>query len=144
MFGYSPSSPTRRSLAPHLPPFMSLLPSTRRSSPQPSPSLSPSPDEEDLGWKTPWSYSDDSLDHQAVATTELSQYNKGKEKAPEDQPHSSASYANSGTDEGLRMLDQGRNTEAYPPTTDEEAEARRVQEVRVRLAPAHFSYLTLF
>ncbi|KAI0256137.1 hypothetical protein BJV78DRAFT_1278684 [Lactifluus subvellereus] len=107
---------------------MSLLASTRRSSPQPSPSLPPSPDEEDLGWRTPWSYSDDSLDRQAVTTTEPSQYSKGKEKATEGQLHPSASYASSGADKGFRSLDQGRDTEAYPPTTDEEAEARRVQE----------------
>jgi hypothetical protein len=106
---------------------MSLLTSTRRSSPEPSHSLPPSPDEEDIGWSTPWSRSDDSL---ARPTTDhLNQLGKGKEKAAEYQPQPSTSYVNGSTDEALRSPDQGRNTEVYPPTTDEEAETRRVQEV---------------
>ncbi|KAH9978795.1 hypothetical protein BGW80DRAFT_1455527 [Lactifluus volemus] len=105
---------------------MSLLTSTRRSSPEPSHSLPPSPDEEDIGWSTPWSRSDDSL---ARPTTDhLNQLGKGKEKAAEYQPQPSTSYVNGSTDEALRSPDQGRNTEVYPPTTDEEAETRRVRE----------------
>jgi hypothetical protein len=122
---------------------MSLLASTRRSFPEPSSSLPPSPDEEDIGWGTPWSRSDDSLNHPTVTGTGHLQLNKGKEKATEYQLQPSASYANGGTDELSDSTNQGRNAEAYPPTTDEESETRRVREVRVP-SSAHFSHLTSF
>jgi hypothetical protein len=106
---------------------MSLVLSPRQSS---SPVLlqspPPSPDEEDLGGRAPWYHSDDELDAHGVST---SQHGKGKAKL----------LANGATDELSHWPDSARNTEAYPPTTDEEADTRRVQEVRARL----LSYLSL-
>jgi hypothetical protein len=104
---------------------MSLVLSPRQSS---SPVLlqspPPSPDEEDLGGRAPWYHSDDELDAHGVT-----QHGKGKAKL----------LANGATDELSHWPDSARNTEAYPPTTDEEADTRRVQEVRACL----LSYLSL-
>jgi hypothetical protein len=82
-------------------------------------SLPPSPDEQDLGGRAPWYHSDDELDGPSVSTTELSQHSKGKAKL----------LANGATDELSHWPDSARSTEAYPPTTDEDADTRRVQEV---------------
>lgn len=113
---------------------MSLFPSSqRRTSPEPLHSLPPSPSEEDLGWRAAWSHSDDELDRQSLSTTGGSQHSKGKGKATRHQSPSSAPYANGDTDAVSQWPNQSRGTEAYPPTTDEEADTRRVQEVRVRL-----------
>ena len=91
-----------------------------RSSPVPLHSLPPSPDEQDLGGKAPW-HSDDELDYDDVSATEhLQQHSKGKAKL----------YPNGATDESSHLPDPTRSTEAYPPTSDEDAETRRVQEVR--------------
>src|ERR1700760_492591 len=107
---------------------MSFIASPRRSSPEPLPSLPPSPVEEDLGWRAPWSHSDDDSPPPDTASSPSdSQHGKGKQKAKEYQ--SPTSYANGGR--GEVWPDQGRSTEAYPPTTDEATETRRVQEVRV-------------
>ena len=115
---------------------MSILASPRRSSPEPLPSLSPSPTEEDLGWRTPWSHSDDDDNSPRLDATTSSpegfQHSKGKEKATKPLP---TSYANGGRGEVSQWPDQGRRTEEYPPTTDEATESRRVQEVRV--CPVH-------
>lgn len=100
-----------------------------RASPVPLQSLPPSPDEQDLGGRAPWSHSDDELDHDSVGVTEHPQHSKGKAKL----------YANGTTDELSDLHDPTRGTEAYPPTTDEEADARRVQEVRASSRP----YLSL-
>jgi len=91
-----------------------------RSSPVPLESLPPSPDEQDLGGKATLYHSDDELDHHSVSTTEHSLYSKGKAKL----------YANGATDELSLWPDPTRSTQAYPPTTDEEADTLRVQEVR--------------
>ncbi|KAI9456622.1 hypothetical protein F5148DRAFT_1223965 [Russula earlei] len=107
---------------------MSLATSQRRTSPEPLPSLLPSPSEEDLGWKGPWNQSEDELDHQGVNTSERSQFSKGKAKATGYQPPPSISCANDGTDEASNWSKQRSTTEAYPPTTDEGADTRRVQE----------------
>jgi len=109
---------------------MSLVLSPRQSSsPVLLQSLPPSPDEQDLGGRAPWDRSDDELDAHGVSTTEHSQHSKGKAKL----------LGNGATDELSHWPDSARNTEAYPPTTDEEADTRRVQEVRAGL----FSYLYL-
>ncbi|KAI0305566.1 hypothetical protein B0F90DRAFT_1815170 [Multifurca ochricompacta] len=105
-----------------------LVASPRRLSPEPLPSLPPSPDEEDLGWRVPWSYGDDSDDQNDSNTSDRLQRAKGKGKGTEHQPNPSSSYANSGRDEVSQWPSPGGNTEAYPPTTDEEADTRRVQE----------------
>lgn len=106
---------------------MSLVLSPRQSSsPVLLQSLPPSPDEQDLGGRAPWSHSDDEPD---ASTTERSQHGKGKAKL----------LANGGTDELSHWPDSARDTQAYPPTTDEEADTRRVQEVRACL----LSYLSL-
>jgi hypothetical protein len=97
-------------------PLMSLSP---RSSPVPLQSIPPSPDEQDLGGNAPW-HSDDEFDHRSVSTAEHSLNSKGK--AP--------LYANGATDELSPWPDPTRSTGAYPPTTDEEADTLRVQEVR--------------
>jgi hypothetical protein len=99
-----------------------------RSSPVPLQSLPPSPDEQDLGGKAPW-HSDDEFDHRSVSTTEHSLQSKGKAKL----------YANGTADELSHWPDPTRSTEAYPPTTDEEADTLRVQEVRA----CSRSYLSL-
>lgn len=111
---------------------MSIIASPRRSSPEPLPSLPPSPLEEDLGWRAPWSYSDDDNDDDSDHSSRPHefQHGKGKGKATKSLP---TSYANGGR--GEVSLDQGRSTEGYPPTTDEATETRRVQEVRV--CPVH-------
>jgi len=97
---------------------MSLVLSPRQtSSPDLLQSLPPSPDEQDLGGRAPWYHSDDELDAHGVSTTEQSQHSKGKAKL----------LANGATDES-HWPDSARNTEAYPPTTEEEADTRRVQE----------------
>ncbi|KAH9034811.1 hypothetical protein EDB85DRAFT_2113423 [Lactarius pseudohatsudake] len=106
---------------------MSFIASPRRSSPEPLPSLPPSPVEEDLGWRAPWSHSDTDDDSPRPDTTSSPshvQHGKGKQKATEYQ--SPTSYADGGR--GEVWPDQGRSTEAYPPTTDEATESRRVQE----------------
>ncbi|KAH8994001.1 hypothetical protein EDB92DRAFT_1852171 [Lactarius akahatsu] len=105
---------------------MSFIASPRRSSPEPLPSLPPSPVEEDLGWRAPWSHSDDDDSPRPNTASSPSdfQHSKGKQKATEYQ--SPTSYANGGR--GEVWPDQGRSTEAYPPTTDEATETRRVQE----------------
>jgi hypothetical protein len=103
---------------------MSLVLSPRQSSsPVLLQSLPPSPDEQDLGGKAPWYHSDDEVDAHGGSTTERSQHGKGKAKL----------LTNSSTDELSPWPDSARNTEVYPPTTDEEAETRRVQEVRACL-----------
>jgi hypothetical protein len=108
---------------------MSLVLSPRQtSSPDLLQSLPPSPDEHDLGGRAPWYHSDDELDAHGVSTTEQSQHSKGKAKL----------LANGATDES-HWPDSARSTEAYPPTTEEEADTRRVQEVRACL----LSYLSL-
>jgi hypothetical protein len=107
-------------------PLMSL-----RSSPVPLESLPPSPDEQDLGGNHPW-HSDDELDHDDVSATEHLQHRKGKAKL----------YANGATDELSHYPDPTRTTEAYPPTSDEDAETRRVQEVRA--CPHSCLFLTSF
>jgi hypothetical protein len=110
---------------------MSILASPRRSSPEPLPSLPPSPLEEDLGWRAPWSHSDDDDSSPSPDTTnspEIFQHSKGKEKATKPLP---TSYANGGRGEVSQWSNQGRSTEEYPPTTDEATETRRVQEVRI-------------
>ena len=118
---------------------MSIIASPRSSSPEPLPSLPPSPVEEDLGWRAPWSHSDDDDDdddHSPRPDIETSpedfQRSKGKEKETKPLP---TSYANGGRGEVSQWPDQGRRTEEYPPTTDEATESRRVQEVRV--CPVH-------
>jgi hypothetical protein len=109
---------------------MSLVLSPRlSSSPVLLQSPPPSPDEQDLGGKAPWYHSDDELDAHGVSTTERSQHGKGKARL----------LANGSADELSHWPDPARNTEAYPPTTDEEADTRRVQEVRACL----LSYLSL-
>lgn len=101
---------------------MSLVLSPRQtSSPVLLESTPPSPDEQDLGGRAPWYHSDDELDGH-VSTTELSQHGKGKAKL----------LANDSTDRLFHWPDSA-GTEAYPPTTDEEADTRRVQEVRVHV-----------
>lgn len=105
---------------------MSFIADPRSLSPEPLPSLPPSPIEEDLGWRAPWSHTDDDDDEPRSSPDDF-QRSKGKEKATEYLP---TSYANGGRGE---VSHQGRNTEAYPPTTDEATETRRVQEVRVCL-----------
>ena len=103
-----------------------------RSSPVPLQSLPPSPDEQDLGGKAPW-HSDDELDHHHLSTAEHAQHSKGKAKL----------YANGATDELSHLPDPTRSTEAYPPTSDEDAETRRVQEVRARSHSCPFLTLVL-
>jgi len=111
---------------------MSFLSSPQRSSPEPLPSLLPSDEEEDLGWKDLY----DELDQQgATSTTERSQLNKGKAKTTGYQT------PNGGADEVSPRPKKDRGTEAYPPTTNEDADTRRVEEVRV-FRPTHVSYLT--
>jgi hypothetical protein len=111
---------------------MSLVLSPRQSS---SPVLlqslppSPDPDEQDLGGKAPWYHSDDELEVHGVSTTERLQHGKGKAKL----------LANGAMDELSDRPDSARSTEVYPPTTDEESDTRRVQEVRACL----LSYLSL-
>lgn len=100
-----------------------------RSSPVLSRSLPPSPDEQDIGGRDPWNLSDDELDGHGVSATEHSLHSKGKAKL----------LANGGTDELSHWHGSARNTEAYPPTTEEEADTRRVREVRACL----ISYLSL-
>lgn len=110
---------------------MSFITSPRRSSPEPLPSLPPSPVEEDLDWRAPWSHSDDDSPRPGTESSpDDFQHRKGKEKATEPLP---TSYANSSRGEVSQRPDQGRSTEAYPPTTDEATETRRVLEVRVCL-----------
>ena len=109
---------------------MSLVLSPRpRTSPVPLQSLPPSPDEEDLGGRAPWSHSEDELDGHGVSTAEHSRHGKGKAKL----------LPNGATDDLSHWPDSAGNTEAYPPTTDEDADTRRVQEVRACL----FSYPSL-
>ena len=90
-----------------------------RSSPILSQSLPPSPDEQDIGGRAPWNRSDDELDGHGMSSTEHSQLSKGKAKL----------LANGGTDELSHLHGSAGNTEAYPPTTEEEADTRRVREV---------------
>ena len=110
---------------------MSIVLSPRpRTSPVLLQSLPPSPDEQDLGGRAPWHHSDDELDGHDVITTEHSQHGKGKAKL----------LANGATDELSHWPDSaGSNTEAYPPTTEEDVDTRRVLEVRACL----LSYLSL-
>lgn len=108
---------------------MSFVASPRRSSPEPLPSLPPSPVEEDLGWRAPWSHGDDDSPRpDSASSPDDLQHSKGKGKATEHQPPPPTSYANGGRGEVSQWPDQGRGTEAYPPTTDEATETRRVQE----------------
>ncbi len=108
---------------------MSLVLSPRQtSSPVLFQSPPPSPDEQDLGGRAPWYHSEDELDGDGVSTTEHSQHGKGKAKL----------LANGATDE-LSHWPNSARAEAYPPTTDEEADSRRVQEVRACI----LSYLSL-
>jgi hypothetical protein len=106
-----------------------LSPRPRTTSPVLLESLPPSPDEEDLGGRAPWYHSDDELDDHGVSTTEHLQHGKGKAKL----------LANGSTHELSHRPDSARNTEAYPPTTEEDADTRRVQEVRACL----LSFLSL-
>lgn len=99
---------------------------------QPRPSqlsLNSPNEEEDLGWKDPWYHSDDELDPRGIGTTNRSNHTKGKAKATGYQPSSSSPYPNGGTDETSNLPSQRRNVEAYPPTTDEDTDTRRVVEV---------------
>ena len=99
---------------------------------QPRPSqlsLNSPNEEEDLGWKDPWYHSDDELDPRGIGTTNRSNHTKGKAKATGYQPTSSSSYPNGDTDETSNLPSQRRNVEAYPPTTDEDTDTRRVVEV---------------
>jgi hypothetical protein len=98
---------------------MSLVLSPR-SSPVPLHSPPPSPDEQDLGGRAPWYHSDDDLEGHRVSATDHSQRSKGKAKL----------LANGSADELSYRPSSTRSTEAYPPTTDEETDTRRVQEVR--------------
>ena len=113
---------------------MSFIPA-----PELLPSLPPSPVEEDLGWREPWSHSDDDDDddNDSSRPDDNFQHSKGKAKATEFQPPLPTSYANGGRGEVSQWPDPGRSPEAYPPTTDEATETRRVQEVRVY--PVHSS-----
>jgi len=99
--------------------------------PRPSQLTLHSPEEEeDLGWKGPWYHSDDELDPSGVGTTNRSQHTtKGKAKATGYRPRSSSPYPNGGTDELSNLPSQRKNVEAYPPTTNEDADTRRVVEV---------------
>ena len=100
-----------------------------------------SPDEEDLGWREPWYHSDDELDPYDVTTTNRSQYTKGKAKATRRQPTPTSTYPNGDTDELSHIPGQSSSAEAYPPTTEEDTDTRRVVEVGARaLAMAHFSH----
>ncbi|KAH9961386.1 hypothetical protein BC827DRAFT_1267742 [Russula dissimulans] len=94
---------------------MSLVSSPRRSSPEPLPSLLPS-DEEDIGWDGLY----DEPDQQGANTTERSQLNKGKANT--------TPYSNGDADEVSPRPKKDSGTEAYPPTTDEDADTRRVEE----------------
>ncbi|KAI0268671.1 hypothetical protein BC834DRAFT_866691 [Gloeopeniophorella convolvens] len=107
---------------------MSPPPSPGRSSLYLQPSLPPSPQEEDLGRRAAWSHSDDELDRESTSSFDHPQQRKGKQRAVETQSPPPASYAEGGTDEALEWASRGGNTEAYPPTTDEETESRRIQE----------------
>jgi len=93
-------------------------------------SLNSPDEEEDLGWKEPWYHSDDELDPGGVR----SKHTKGKAKATRYQPGSSSPYPNGGTDEASSLPSQRRSVEAYPPTTNEDADTRRVVEVSRALA----------
>lgn len=97
-----------------------VLSPRQSSSPVLLQSLPPSPDldEHDLGGKAPWYHSDDELDAHGASPTERLQRGKGKAKF----------LANGATDELSHRPDSARSTEAYPPTTDEDADTRRVQE----------------
>ncbi|EIM82667.1 uncharacterized protein STEHIDRAFT_124042 [Stereum hirsutum FP-91666 SS1] len=97
--------------------------SVGRSSPQPLPSLPPSPTEEDLGKRRVWDSEDG---HDDAGRTE----NAGKGEEPTG---TLGGYADGGTDEDLKKLSLERNGDAlngesYPPMTDEEAETKRVEE----------------
>ncbi len=102
-----------------LKPLMSLVLS-QRSSPVPSQPLPPSPDEQDLGGRATWYHGDDESDDHDANTIEHSQHGKGKAKL----------LANGATDGLPNWPDPTSGTEAYPPTTEEEADTRRVQGVR--------------
>lgn len=107
--------------------FMTSLSPTGRSSPQPLSSLPPSPTEEDLGKRRVWDSEDGHED-----PGRLDNVGKGKETAG---TLSGGNYADGGTDEDLKKLGQEGDghvlpEESYPPMTDEEAETKRVEEVR--------------
>ncbi|KAI0318265.1 hypothetical protein OF83DRAFT_1171241 [Amylostereum chailletii] len=103
---------------------MSALLSPGRSSPQPLPSLPPSPTgtEEDLGRPIGWTNHDDD----APNGQPIDQRRKGKERATDGsiQP----SYAEGGTDDALTHMGENRDTDAYPPRSGDEAETRRIEE----------------
>ena len=91
------------------------------SAPQPLPSLPPSPIEEDISRADRWTEESSS----PSTLHDKSSKAKGKQRESLDPP----SPAYLGLDNASES-DEGENgTEGYPPTKDEEAEARKVEEV---------------
>ncbi|KAI0051222.1 hypothetical protein FA95DRAFT_1554806 [Auriscalpium vulgare] len=102
---------------------MASVLSPGRASPTPLPSLPPSPtEEEDLGRPAAWVDEDDNHSPDLTPTSNA----KGKARATGSALESS--YAEGGTDEALRRIDEGGDTETYPPMSGDEAETRRIEE----------------
>ena len=119
----------------------------RSASPHPLPSLPPSPSEADLGRRGAWDEHDDDDDDEydefetepRTPTAHSAQgrapnaHNVTKGKGKGSAGPLEATYADGGTDEALREIDGAQ--EHYPPTTDGDAETRRIEEVRCARRP---------
>ncbi|KAI0063656.1 hypothetical protein BV25DRAFT_1824219 [Artomyces pyxidatus] len=98
-----------------------------RSSPQPLPSLPASPtEEEDLGRAAAWGGYTDDRDADISHGGDPASQRKGKGR--EADPALEASYADGGTDEDLRGMDEGGEVEGYPPMSEDATETRRIEE----------------
>ncbi|ETW80396.1 hypothetical protein HETIRDRAFT_150441 [Heterobasidion irregulare TC 32-1] len=115
----------------------------RSASPHPLPSLPPSPSEADLGRRSAWDeheiddgdgdgdgddHNDDEYDElenePRTPTAHSARGTKGKGRGSAGPL--AATYAEGGTDEALREIDGAQGH--YPPTTDGDAETRRIEE----------------
>ena len=97
---------------------MSLLVPSSSNTHEPLPSLPPSPTEEDLGGAVPWREVDSDDEQENARLPSAASGNKGKGKA-RDVERGDAGSSSPPLPEG-----------GYPPTAEEEAEARKVAEVR--------------
>lgn len=97
---------------------MSLLVPSGSNSHEPLPSLPPSPTEEDLGGVAPWREVDPDDERDENRSPSAAPSKKGKGKARDVERDDTGSVT--------PPLPEG----GYPPTAEEEAEARKVAEVR--------------